>query len=406
MNLHKILIALFQKFTNMMSNKRENTPRVPREGGDENIFEPKLAPNHKRTSANGMCNDTKHGNFHCVVLLDDISSKISSNTIRLCVECGRSFKGEKGLKIHLSKSSCGKKQDLSKDSIPKSTTKLDRKNAYDETHSGCKTCPKLIKGTSFYSSVTGRCHNSQNITQNNVNCKIQNCIYLLTCDGCKMQYVGENIILLHKRINIHRTSKKGCKVLIDHFENVCPNSSFSVQVVEKLEGNGYANGSRDKEMYKKRLEREDYWIKTMRTVYPYGLNDKTKEMCSELPVGNLFNKIPRYGMRNKLQVRTKNGGNPYTDIDTFVDDIFKQPINERANFCRKRVESFTLKTLKKLAAEADRREKVDCEAKLIRWYAMIKDYFSARNSSQRKKKKSRKRSRYAYLLSFTIKAST
>ena len=55
-------------------NKREYTPRVPREGGDENIFEPKLAPNHKRTSANSMCNDIKLGNFHCVVLLDDISS--------------------------------------------------------------------------------------------------------------------------------------------------------------------------------------------------------------------------------------------------------------------------------------------------------------------------------------------
>ena len=350
-----------------------------------------MAPNHKRTSANGMCNDTKLGNFHCVVLLDDISSKIDSNTIRLCVGCGRSFKGEKGLKIHLSKSSCGTKQGQSKDSTLKSPTKLAKSDTHGETHPGCMTCPKLIKSTSFYSSVTGRHHNSQTITQNNVNCKLQNCIYLITCDGCKMQYVGESIIPLHQRINIHRTAKTGCKVMIDHFENVCKNSSFSIQIIEKLDGNGYKNGSRDKEMYKLRLEREDHWMKTLRTVYPYGLNDKTKEMSSELPVGKLFKMIPRYGIRNKLEVRTRSGGNPYDGIDSFLEDIFSKPVDDRANFCRKRIESFNLKTLKKLAVEADKREKENCEYNLTRWYAMIKDYFFTKKFKSQKEKKPKKK---------------
>jgi hypothetical protein len=50
--------------------------------------------------------------------------------------------------------------------------------------------------------------------------------------------------------------------------------SFSIQIIEKLEGNGYHNGARDKKMYEERLKREDHWIKTLRTVYPYGLNEK------------------------------------------------------------------------------------------------------------------------------------
>ena len=35
-------------------------------------------------------------------------------------------------------------------------------------------------------------------------------------------------------MDIHRKGKSGCEVLIDHFTNACPNSSFSVQILEVL----------------------------------------------------------------------------------------------------------------------------------------------------------------------------
>ena len=96
-------------------------------------------------------------------------------------------------------------------------------------------------------------------------------------------------------MNIHRKGKTGCEVLIDHFTNVCARSSFSIQILEKLPGNGYKNGSIDAQMRKYRLEREDYWIKTLRTVYPYGLNDRAKSINSDIPVGKLFPPLPRHG---------------------------------------------------------------------------------------------------------------
>ena len=69
-------------------------------------------------------------------------------------------------------------------------------------------------------------------------------------------------------MNIHRKAKTGCERFIDHFKNVCAGASFSVQIIEKLEGDGRTNGIIDPDLRKYRLQRENYWIKTLRTVYP------------------------------------------------------------------------------------------------------------------------------------------
>ena len=124
---------------------------------------------------------------------------------------------------------------------------------------------------------------------------------MLTCLCCNIQYVGETIIPMHSRMNIHRKGKTGCEIAINHFTNVCPGAKFSIRVLEKLSGNGYKNGKRDKEMYKHRLEREDFWMKKLRTLYPYGLNEKSKDMNKKSylnwPVGTLFPPLSRHGPR-------------------------------------------------------------------------------------------------------------
>ena len=105
----------------------------------------------------------------------------------------------------------------------------------------CKTCPNLINEKYFISSVTGRQYQTINPANENIHCKIQNYVYLLTCKSCYVQYVGESVIPLHLRMNIHRKGKSGCEVLINHFKNCCPNSSFTICVIEVLPGNGYKN---------------------------------------------------------------------------------------------------------------------------------------------------------------------
>ena len=111
-------------------------------------------------------------------------------------------------------------------------------------------------------------------------------------------------------MNIHRKGKSGCEISIDHYKNVCPGATFSIQVIEVLEGNGYKNGALDLDMSKQRKEREDFWIKTLRTIYPYGLIDKVKckGVPRDAPTGVLFDALPKYGERKSgLATRTRNG---------------------------------------------------------------------------------------------------
>ena len=51
---------------------------------------------------------------------------------------------------------------------------------------------------------------------------------------------------------------------------------FQSESFENLLGNGYKNGIKDNAMLEYRLQPEDYWKKTLRTVYPYGLNERTR----------------------------------------------------------------------------------------------------------------------------------
>ena len=51
--------------------------------------------------------------------------------------------------------------------------------------------------------------------------------------------------------------------------------------------------------------REDYWIKTLQTAYPYGLNEKTQFMNKELPVEKLFPPVRQYG-EHFIETRTRS----------------------------------------------------------------------------------------------------
>ena len=82
----------------------------------------------------------------------------------------------------------------------------------------------------------------------------------LNLRACNLTSPPQHILPIIWR-NIHRKGKSGCEISINHYTNVCPNSSFLIQILEKLPGDGYKNGARDKAIYQYRLEREDYWIK-------------------------------------------------------------------------------------------------------------------------------------------------
>ena len=86
--------------------------------------------------------------------------------------------------------------------------------------------------------------------------------------------------------------------------NVCEKATFSIQFIEKLPGNSYENWIKDNAMLEYRLHREDYWMKTPRTVYPFGLNERTKFMNKDSPIGKPFPLPPRYG-KHFIDSRTR-----------------------------------------------------------------------------------------------------
>ena len=243
--------------------------------------------------------------------------------------------------------------------------------------SDCLTCPDLIRSKSFKSFSTGRTYSTVDIEPAHFSCKLQNYIYLLSCKSCGIQYVGESITPINRRMNTHRTSKSGCTTSINHYREVCPGSTFSIQIIENLPGNGYKNGVMDLDMLQYRLKREDHWMKTLRTVYPYGLNDKTKDMNKEVPVGKLFPSLPRYGPRYiDHRSRTNNilNGNFLLNITSFLDHIHTLPTADRGNQVRKILESLKRGKLKFLAQEASNSLET-CSQSNTRWLHLIIDVF-------------------------------
>ena len=145
----------------------------------------------------------------------------------------------------------------------------------------CKTCPAFTEETTFKSTVTGKQYNVIENRGNLIHCNSDNVIYLLTCNGCKIQYVGETCQKCNERQNSHRsriktydTTKKDTQ-LIEHYQHEpCKGQGYSVAIIETINGKGRKNGKMDPTLVTERRKREDFWMKELRTVYPFGLNNR------------------------------------------------------------------------------------------------------------------------------------
>ena len=132
----------------------------------------------------------------------------------------------------------------------------------------CWNYPDLSRSLEVKSNITGRTYSSINIKSNEIHCKIRNYIYLLTCKNFGIQYVGDSITPVNLRMNIHQKGKSGCEHSINYYKNACKGAGLSIHILEKLEGDGSINGHRDFAVQNIRLQREEYWMKKLGTIYP------------------------------------------------------------------------------------------------------------------------------------------
>ena len=69
-------------------------------------------------------------------------------------------------------------------------------------------------------------------------------------------------------MNLHRRGK-------NRLPTCCKGKSYSIQIIDALSGNGHdENGIVDENFRRLRLGREDFWMKTLRTNFPYGINER------------------------------------------------------------------------------------------------------------------------------------
>ena len=125
----------------------------------------------------------------------------------------------------------------------------------------CKSCMHIRPGITFKSATTGEKFQAR-VT---ANCRTKNIVYLIECRKCQKQYIGETENPLHIRMNGHRSDyyrKLPDKPVAEHFNLI--GHSFEdmlVMVIEQI----MAGSAR-------RKQRESFWIHTLQTLAPDGLN--------------------------------------------------------------------------------------------------------------------------------------
>ena len=257
----------------------------------------------------------------------------------------------------------------------------------------CKLKPQFLARDRVVSSCTKRIYDC--ITPPSsvyIDCNSPNVIYLITCDKCGLQYVGETVRKLNERFNKHRQGIREperygtCRILSNHFNNgSCKGESYKVQILEKLEGNGRtARGALDASQTSRRKERELYWMLKLRTVFPYGLNDRIgdefKNQKTHFAVANRFPPL------NRAQPRTSRGilrkGNNPLSIKTFLtklSDKLQTSLPDALYFIRVSVSSFNKKDLKKLAdIVSDMLSTSANRSEFSQWYSVVLDLIDSK----------------------------
>ena len=190
----------------------------------------------------------------------------------------------------------------------------------------------------FQSTITKRIYFVKNFSGEPLTCSSSNIIYLITCKRCNLQYVGETLQTLKKRMNGHRSGIKSKvdNILYNHFQGPCSFEDISVQPIEAFRGDGHKET-----IIKQRKFRENFWIKELRTTYPYGLNDKCngriwKNKNKEDITASIFNPTKCIIRKN----RTRNSKHAWSQAFSFEN--FLANVLDKYNthdswifFCRK-----------------------------------------------------------------------
>ena len=166
---------------------------------------------------------------------------------------------------------------------------------------------------------------------------------------------------LNVRFNGHRQGFNNpdrygcCKILCEHFTNgLCENAEYTVQIIEKLDGNGRTDRKAiNPNDTKIRKEREKHWMLKLRTVYPYGLNDRIgDEFKIEKNVKLIASQFPKLDRQFIRETKGNRKGNNHTSSESFMEmliNLLHHNIPDAMNYIRSTLASIRKRTLKEIA---------------------------------------------------------
>ena len=124
-------------------------------------------------------------------------------------------------------------------------------------------------------------------------------------------------------------------------------------------------------MQKLRLQREDYWMKKLPTIYPYGLKERSENSNLEQPTGKAFPPLPKFGTRREnLEKRRVNEPTKFGTTEILLAPIAAFPAKNRSDNFRRILEGMKGKDLRKLASN-ETGELKTCDDTKKRWCELI-----------------------------------
>ena len=132
--------------------------------------------------------------------------------------------------------------------------------------SRCEVCNNIESTDLFSSTVTGETYKINHY----FNCDSKCLVYLITCRTCKLQYTGQTCVAFRKRWNNYRC----CARKAERGEE-CKQKFLHEHFLQD-DHHGFLNGAQviliDKTQASDPTKRECFWMRTLKTHYPYGLN--------------------------------------------------------------------------------------------------------------------------------------
>jgi len=130
----------------------------------------------------------------------------------------------------------------------------------------CATCKYHLTCSPTFKSTHKKRAATYHI-RHQLSCNSTNVIYLITCSKCKKQYVGCTTQQLNTRINHHRSNiyNKRQIYISKHFN--LPNHTIMDMQVQPIDQVTPSSSG-----YKELHHLEQFWIKTLHTLIPHGLN--------------------------------------------------------------------------------------------------------------------------------------